>query len=122
MVAPHVTITVMEYASGVVLMGEVNRPGIYPVTAANSRLLDLLTQAGGTSANAGQMVTITNEANSKHQVVYLSHDPATAMDANVPITQGDTIMVSKAGSIFVIGEVHPAQCSSSWRAVPATPL
>lgn len=110
MVAPHVTIAVTEYASGVVLMGEVNRPGIYPVTAANSRLLDLLTQAGGTTANAGQLVTITNEANNKQQVVYLSHDPATAMEANVPIAQGDTIMVSKAGSIFVIGEViQPSQ-------------
>lgn len=110
MVSPHVTMAVVEYASGVVLMGEVARPGIYPVTAATSRLLDLLTEAGGTTPNAGQMVTITNEANNKQQVVYLSHDPSKAMDANVPITQGDTVMVSKAGSIFVIGEVvQPSQ-------------
>ncbi|MGD0632405.1 MAG: polysaccharide biosynthesis/export family protein [Terracidiphilus sp.] len=105
MVTPHVTIAVAEYASGVVLMGEVNRPGIYPVTAATSKLLDLLTEAGGTTQSAGQMVTITHQGNDQQQVVFLSHDPTKAMEANVPIAQGDTIMVSKAGTIFVIGEV-----------------
>jgi polysaccharide export outer membrane protein len=105
MVSPHVTIAVAEYASGVVLMGEVSKPGIYPVTAATSRLLDLLTEAGGTTANAGQMVTITHQGNTQQQVVFLSHDPTKAMEANVPVSQGDTIMVSKAGTIFVIGEV-----------------
>jgi polysaccharide export outer membrane protein len=105
MMSPHVTIAVAEYASGVVLMGEVSRPAIYPVTAATSRLLDLLTEAGGTTPNAGQMVTITHQGNTQQQVVFLSHDPTKAMEANVPVSQGDTIMVSKAGTIFVIGEV-----------------
>jgi len=105
LIAPHVTIAVAEFASGVVLMGEVARPGIYPVTVATSRLLDLLTEAGGTTQSAGPMVTITHQGSTTQQVVYLSHDPAKAMEANVPITQGDTIMVSKAGTIFVIGEV-----------------
>jgi polysaccharide export outer membrane protein len=105
MVSPHVTVGVAEYGSGVVLMGEVAKPGIYPVTAATSRLLDLLTEAGGTTQNAGQMVSITHKGNDQPQVVFLSHDPSKAMEANVPISQGDTIMVSKAGTIFVIGEV-----------------
>ena len=105
MVSPHVTVAVAEYASGVLLMGEVAKPGIYPVTAANSRLLDLLTEAGGTTPTAGPMVTITHQGSSEHEVVFLSHDPNKAMEANVPIAQGDTVMVSKAGTIFVIGEV-----------------
>ena len=105
LVAPHVTISVSEFGSGVVLMGEVAKPGIYPVTVATSRLLDLLTEAGGTTSSAGPMVTITHQGSTTQQVVYLSHDPAKAMEANVPISQGDTVMVSKAGTIFVIGEV-----------------
>lgn len=105
LISPHVTIAVAEFASGVVLMGEVVRPGIYPVTAATSRLLDLLTEAGGTTQSAGPMVTISHQGSTTQQVVYLSHDPAKAMEADVPIAQGDTIMVSKAGTIFVIGEV-----------------
>lgn len=105
MVSPHVTIAVAEYASGVLLMGEVAKPGIYPVTAANSKLLDLLTEAGGTTANAGPMVTVTHQGSTQHEIVYLSHDPTKAMEANVAITQGDTVMVSKAGTIYVIGEV-----------------
>lgn len=105
MVSPHVTLEVTEYATGVVLMGEVMRPGIYPVTASTSKLLDLITEAGGTTQSAGQMVTITHEGTGQQQVVFLSHDPAKAMEADVPIARGDTIMVSKAGQIFVVGEV-----------------
>ena len=43
---PHVSIFVAEYASGVVVMGEVMRPGIYPVTASKGLLFDILTQSG----------------------------------------------------------------------------
>ena len=41
----------------------------------------------------------------EQQTVFLSHDPKKDMEANVPVYQGDTIMVSKAGMIFVVGEV-----------------
>jgi polysaccharide export outer membrane protein len=104
--SPHVSIFVAEYASGVVLMGEVIRPGIYPVTASKGMLFDVLTEAGGPTATAGQTVTITHRGNGQQQTVFLSHDPKKAMEANVPVYQGDTIMVSKAGMIFVVGEVH----------------
>jgi polysaccharide export outer membrane protein len=104
-VSPHVTVVVAEFASGVTLMGEVMRPGLYSVTASNGRLLDIITEAGGTTPNAGPMVAITHRDNTPPQTVYLSHDPDKAMEANVPVSQGDTIMVSKAGTIFVVGEV-----------------
>jgi polysaccharide export outer membrane protein len=103
--SPHVSIFVAEYASGVVLMGEVARPGIYPVTASKGMLFDVLTEAGGVTATAGQTVTITHRADGLQQTVFLSHDPKKAMEANVPVYQGDTVMVSKAGMIFVVGEV-----------------
>lgn len=103
--SPHVSIFVVEYASGVVLMGEVAKPGIYPVTASKGMLFDVLTEAGGTTPTAGQTVTITHRADGVQQTVFLSHDPKIAMEANVPVYQGDTIMVSKAGMIFVVGEV-----------------
>lgn len=104
MVSPHVTVAVAEFANGVTLMGEVAKPGLYPVTASTSRLLEIITAAGGTTVNAGPMVTITHGDNTQ-QTVYLSHDPDKAMEADVPVSQGDTIIVSKAGTIFVVGEV-----------------
>jgi polysaccharide export outer membrane protein len=103
--SPHVSIFVAEYASGVVLMGEVMKPGIYPVTASKGMLFDVLTEAGGTTPTAGQTVTITHRGDGRQQTVFLSHDPKKVMEADVPVYQGDTIMVSKAGMIFVVGEV-----------------
>ena len=103
--SPHVSIFVAEYASGVVLMGEVVKPGIYPVTASKGMLFDVLTEAGGTTPTAGQTVTITHRGDTRQQTVFLSRDPKKAMEADVPVYQGDTIMVAKAGMIFVVGEV-----------------
>ena len=103
--SPHVSIFVSEYASGIVVMGEVVKPGIYPVTASKGMLFDILTEAGGPTPTAGQVVTITHRGDTEQQTVFLSHDPKKAMEANVPVYQGDTIMVSKAGMIFVVGEV-----------------
>ena len=103
--SPHVSIFVSEYASGIVVMGEVVKPGIYPVTASKGMLFDILTEAGGPTPTAGQVVTITHRGDTNQQTVLLSHDPKKDMEANVPVYQGDTIMVSKAGTIFVVGEV-----------------
>jgi polysaccharide export outer membrane protein len=103
--SPHVTIFVSEYASGVVVMGEVVKPGIYPVTASKSLLFDLITEAGGPTANAGQVITITHRGDTQQRTVLLSQNPTQTMDANVPVYQGDTIIVSKAGTIYVVGQV-----------------
>jgi polysaccharide export outer membrane protein len=103
--SPHVSIFVSEYANGIVVMGEVVKPGIYPVNASKGMLFDILTEAGGPTPNAGQVVTITHRGDTKQQTVFVSHDPQKDIQANVPVYQGDTIMVSKAGMIFVVGEV-----------------
>jgi len=102
---PHVSIVMTSFSSGVVLMGEVGRPGIYPIVGSGT-LFDILAEAGGTTANAGQLVTITHKGNiGTTQTVFLSSDPVKSLEANVPIQQGDTIIVSKAGVIYVVGEV-----------------
>jgi hypothetical protein len=59
---PHVTIFVNEYSSqGVTLMGEVAKPGVYPVLG-DRRLFDVLSSAGGLSDKAGRTVVITHRA------------------------------------------------------------
>jgi polysaccharide export outer membrane protein len=103
--SPHVSIFVSEYANGVVLMGEVAKQGIYPVTASKGKLFDILSEAGGTTPSAGQTVIITHRGDTTQQIVQLSRDPKKAMEADVPVYQGDTIMVPKAGTIYVVGEV-----------------
>jgi polysaccharide biosynthesis/export protein len=101
---PHVAIGIASYSSGVVLMGEVGRPGIYPIVGSG-RLFDILAEAGGTTPSAGQIVTITQKDSTTPQTVFMTSDPTQLLQANVPVQQGDTIIVSKAGVIYVVGEV-----------------
>jgi len=101
---PHVNLSVSEYGSGVELMGEVARPGIYPVLGSR-RLFDLLSAAGGTTPTAGRQVTIVHRADGSQRTVFLSNDPDKAMEADVLVYQSDTIFISRAGVIYVVGEV-----------------
>ncbi len=102
---PHVGVVISSYSSGVVLIGEVGRPGIYPIVGSG-KLFDILAEAGGTTPSAGQMISITHQGSTTSQTVFLASDPSKTIEANVPLQQGDTIIVAKAGVIYVVGEVH----------------
>src|SRR5215472_1804692 len=53
---PHVSIFVDEYSSqGVTVLGEVTKPGIYPVLG-DRKLLDMISSAGGLTDKAGRTV------------------------------------------------------------------
>ena len=103
--APHVTVTVTEYANGISLLGEVNRPGVYPTGGAR-RLYDVLAAAGGLTQNAGNLVTISHSKQpDKPETVLISRDPSKSPEGNVLVSPGDTVVVAKAGVIYVVGEV-----------------
>ena len=103
---PHVTIFVTEYATGVSVMGEVARPGVYPIFGSK-RLFDVISAAGGLSEKAGRVVTITHRDQPQNPVsVTFDPDPAKNSASNVDIVQGDTVVVTRAGVIYVVGEVQ----------------
>lgn len=103
---PHVTVTVLEYATqGVTVLGEVRNPGIYPLLGAHS-LLDLISAAGGVTSNAGKAVTITHRADPDHPVVVeIDTKPGSESGANPDIMPRDTIVIAHAGVVYVVGDV-----------------
>lgn len=103
---PHVSVFVKEYATqGISVMGEVAKPGIYPLLGAR-RLFDALSSAGGTTARAGKVISITRRDDPEHPLLMtMDADPKKAAGANVEIRPGDTIVVSKAGVVYVVGDV-----------------
>lgn len=102
---PHVSVAVVEYANGISLLGEVAKPGVYPVSGAR-RLYDLLAAAGGMTPSAGSQVNITHKDSADQpQTVTVSKDPAKSMDGNVLVMPGDTVVVGKAPVVYVVGEV-----------------
>ncbi|MCU1286703.1 MAG: polysaccharide export protein [Acidobacteriales bacterium] len=103
---PHVSVFVKEYATaGISVMGEVARPGYYALIGAR-RLFDALSLAGGTTTKAGKIVSIAHrDTPNDPQLITLSNDPTKSSLSNVEINPGDTIVVSKAGIVYVVGEV-----------------
>lgn len=104
---PQVTVLVTAYAGqDVTVLGEVGRPGVYSY-AVHHRLLDLISTASGLSANAGRLVFITHrdEVETVQAVVL---DPAgtdTSVDHDPELLPGDTVQVSRAGLVYVVGDV-----------------
>ena len=103
---PHVSLNVDQSASqGVSLLGEVARPGVYPVIG-EPRLLDVVSAAGGFTASAGQSITVTHRNRSdKPLTVPLSRKLSDNPVSNIPVSPGDTILVHKADVVYVVGEV-----------------
>lgn len=104
---PQVAIFEKEYATqGVSVLGEVQKPGVYPLIGPH-HLFDVLSQAGGTTPKAGMQVTISRQNNPQSpQLVMMSSDPLKNNEANVEVYPGDTVVVSKAGIVYVVGDVH----------------
>ena len=100
---PQVTIVHKEYSTqGISVLGEVQKPGIYPLLGSRT-LLEAISAAGGTTVKAGNEVTIIHRANrNQPQRLDLSHP----VDSNVGVAPGDTIVVSKAGIVYVVGDVR----------------
>src|SRR5580698_5769516 len=107
---PHVSIFVDESASqAVTLVGEINHPGPYPAIGER-RLFDLISAAGGLTDKAGRNVTIERRGNSDEQIhLQLSANLAEDTSENVDVFPGDTIIFSRAGIVYVVGDVnHPS--------------
>jgi polysaccharide biosynthesis/export protein len=107
---PQVSIFIEEFATqGITVYGEVNAPGIYPLMGPH-HLYDVISAAGGLTLKSGRTVTVFHAGQSDHpEVVALANINATEdplEHANVPIYPGDTIVVSKAGMVYVLGEVN----------------
>jgi polysaccharide export outer membrane protein len=105
--SPHVMVNIDEYsAQNVVVMGEVSAPGRYPVLGQR-KLMDVLAMAGGQTVLAGDEIII-HRAGQPAQVTEIVHygrgsnDPAAL---TVEINPGDSVLVKRAGVVYVLGAV-----------------
>jgi polysaccharide biosynthesis/export protein len=103
---PQVSVFAKEYATqGVSVLGQVQKPGVYPLLGKRS-LFDVLSLAGGTTEKAGKLVSITHRDDpQKPTTVALSNDAAESVHSNVEVFPGDTVVVSTAGVVYVVGDV-----------------
>ena len=106
---PHVSVFIADYASeGVNVLGQVTKPGVYTVVGER-RLFDVISAAGGFTERAGRTVSITHRnALDTPVMVKLSEDLKQNPENNLRIQPGDTVVVHKAGVVYVVGDVGRA--------------
>jgi polysaccharide biosynthesis/export protein len=102
---PHVSILIMQYGTqGVSVLGQVGKPGVYPVLGART-LLDVISDAGGITPMAAHEATIKRRQGGEVFTASLSDNPGELLAGNVEMWPGDTVIVPKAGIVYVIGDV-----------------
>ena len=111
MLDPHVTVLVTEYATqGVRVLGQVKNPGTYVLLGDHS-IYDALAAAGGVNAQQGSSIIVTHKSDPAHpEIVYINSPDYTGEERLKQALPGDVIVVSRAGAVFVVGDVgHPGQ-------------
>ena len=102
---PHVSLIIREYATqGVSVLGEVTKPGVYQVLGTRN-LLDIISEAGGTTRFAAQQATVKRRASQETLTASLSNDPAELLASELELQPGDTVIIPKAGIVYVLGDV-----------------
>jgi polysaccharide biosynthesis/export protein len=104
---PKVTVLVTAYVGrDVTVLGEVARPGVYPY-GAHHRLLDLISAASGLNVTAGGLVNITHRDQPETpQMVTLDFNQSGSDQQNPELLPGDLVHVSRAGLVYVVGDVN----------------
>ena len=93
-------------ASAFFVLGEVNKPGTFPLDKEIS-VLEAVTLAGGfngTAAPSGAKV-LRRTAEGKQETISIDLSGAVPRDQSFRIEDGDTVMVPKGNTFFVFGEV-----------------
>jgi polysaccharide export outer membrane protein len=110
LIHPQVTVDIEQYAAHfVTVLGEVNSPGRVTVIAPTS-LSEILAQVGGLTGLAGTRIKIRHGAD---DAAAEEDEPYSRSDSNqrtgsILIEPGDTILVPRAGIVYVLGAVyHP---------------
>jgi polysaccharide biosynthesis/export protein len=102
---PQVSVFVLEYAAqAVYVLGEVTRPGAYPVIGSH-QLSDFISVAGGFTTRAGKTITVTRQAHTDAPDVIRFTRAPNLSGANPQVNAGDTIYVGQAGLVYVVGDV-----------------
>ena len=107
-VSPEVSVTIAQVNSRQVsVLGNVNKPGRYPLDSVNARLTDVLATAGGVAPTGADLVTIVSSGNGKKADIDLASMFRNGdLTKNVELQPGDTIYVHRAPMVYVYGEVQ----------------
>lgn len=107
---PQVNIVLRQVrGSQVAVLGQVSKPGRFPLETLNTRVSDMLAAAGGTTALGDDVLIVTGQRNNKpfRKVIDI---PALFLndksDNDIVLSGGDTLYVNKAPVFYIYGEAQ----------------
>jgi polysaccharide export outer membrane protein len=107
---PQVTIqTTQIRSSQLSILGQVAKPGRYPIDIVGSTVSEMIATAGGVLPGGADVVTLVGKRDGKP--VKLDIDLPAILQAgqaqlDVPVENGDILYVDRAPSIYIYGEVQ----------------
>ncbi len=108
--SPQVTLVVLQVRGHQAsVLGQVNRPGRYPIEVADMRLSDLLALAGGTAPGGSDIVVVTGTRNGqpfRHEVDLPTLFSSSGGGKDFFILNGDTAWVDRQPLVYIYGEVQ----------------
>jgi polysaccharide biosynthesis/export protein len=103
---PQVTVRMIELATqDVSVLGQVHTPGTYSITTPQT-ILKVLSLAGGLTESANRNVVVKRGKSSEQLKYYVSNDSEEALSGVVMVYPGDTVLVSRAPMVYVMGDVN----------------
>ena len=90
------------------VLGQVNRPGRYPIEGKRS-LMDMLAMAGGVSPDGGDMVSLIRKRNGKttrELIDIIDMVRSADLNRDLDVAGNDVIFVERAPRFYIYGEVQ----------------
>lgn len=99
---PQVTVQLIESPNQIITVtGEAH--GVINSTGGQKHLFEVLAAAGGLPATASHTITIERPGLEQPIIIDLGSDPAHSARADVPVFPHDTVVVSRVGSVYLLG-------------------
>jgi polysaccharide biosynthesis/export protein len=106
---PQVTVNVMTFRSQQVsLLGNVNKPGRYPLETTGMRLSEMLSLAGGvspTGADEVVLVTVRDGRPTRLEIDIVDMFASGDLEKDPTMQAGDVVYVNRAPNYFIYGQV-----------------
>lgn len=113
---PQVNIVLMQVRGNQIsVLGQVNRPGRFPLETFNTRVSDMLAAAGGATQGGADVAIVTGLRSGKpfrQEIDIPSLFLSSGSEADIVLSGGDTIYVHRAPMFYIYGE---AQRPGSYR-------
>lgn len=107
---PQVNVLLLQIRGNLVsVLGQVNRPGRYPIEVAGTKVTDMLATAGGAAASGADTIVVVGTRDDKPfraEIDVPALFQPGGVDADIAVRGGDALYVQRAPVFYIYGEVN----------------